>query len=250
MAILPGPAARVARTGIDTLEWPSPRTPDDAELGIGATLAEHSRSGHEVTLLVLSGGEVGGAPSARAAEAAAAATVLGANLLHHDLPDTLISDGKPTVGVVESVVGELVPDVVYLHAAEDTHQDHRAVHRAGIVGSRGVPTVLCFQSRSATVDYRPGRFADVTATMDLKLEALRASAVRCSGSPYPRAAERRPRIVGTEDGPARHGQAGPSVFPSPPVSPHLGAPTGGSRRPDVPSRPSRCSSSRERGAVR
>jgi LmbE family N-acetylglucosaminyl deacetylase len=147
--------------------------PDDAELGVGATLAQHSRSGHEVTMLVLSGGEVGGVPTSRAGEAAAAAKVLGASLIHRHLPDTAIGEGQPTVGVVESVVKEIRPDIVYLHAAEDTHQDHRAVHRAGLVGSRGVPTVLCFQSPSATVDYRPGRFADVTETIDVKLEALR-----------------------------------------------------------------------------
>lgn len=147
--------------------------PDDVELGVGATLAQHTRSGHQVTMLVLSGGERGGVSSSRAAEAAEAAQVLGVSLVHEDLPDTAISAGQPTVGVVESLVRDLAPDVVYLHAAEDTHQDHRAVHHAGLVASRGVPTVLGFQSPSATVDYRPGGFSDVTGTLDVKLEALR-----------------------------------------------------------------------------
>jgi LmbE family N-acetylglucosaminyl deacetylase/AmiR/NasT family two-component response regulator len=146
--------------------------PDDAEIGIGATLARHTRHGHAVTMLTLSGGEVGGTPGARAAELAEAAAVLGARLEHRSLPDTGIAEGPPTVPLIEEVVAQVRPTVVYLHSAEDTHQDHRAVHRAGLVAVRGVPTVLCYQSPSATVTYRPGRFSDVTGFLDVKLTAL------------------------------------------------------------------------------
>ncbi len=146
--------------------------PDDAEIGVGATLAKHSRQGHRVTILTLSGGEVGGAGSVRADEARAAAELLGARLEHRSLPDTAISEGPPTVPMIEEVVRELEPAIVYLHSAEDTHQDHRAVHRAGLVAVRSVPTVLCYQSPSATVAYRPGRFNDVTGFVEIKLAAL------------------------------------------------------------------------------
>jgi DNA-binding NtrC family response regulator len=46
--------------------------PDDAEIGIGATLAKHVRQSHAVTMLTLSGGEVGGTTNARAGELAEA----------------------------------------------------------------------------------------------------------------------------------------------------------------------------------
>lgn len=146
--------------------------PDDAEIGVGATLAKHVRQGHRVTLLTLSVGEVGGATSSRADEARAAADLLGAGLVHRSLPDTSISEGPPTVPLVEEVVREVDPAVVYLHSSEDTHQDHRAVHRAGLVAVRSVPTVLCYQSPSGTVAFRPGRFSDVTGFLDVKLAAL------------------------------------------------------------------------------
>jgi len=125
-----------------------------------------------VTMLTLSGGEVGGATGARAGELAEAAAVLGARLEHRSLPDTTISEGPPTVTLIEEVVREVQPSVVYLHSNEDTHQDHRAVHRAGLVAARGVPSILCYQSPSATVAYRPGRFNDVTGFLDIKLAAL------------------------------------------------------------------------------
>lgn len=146
--------------------------PDDVEIGIGATLAKHARHGHAVTMLTLSGGEIGGATGARAAELTDAAAVLGAHLVHRSLPDTSISEGPPTVPMIEEIVREIEPTIVYLHSAEDTHQDHRAVHRAGLVAVRGVPTVLCYQSPSATVTFRPSRFSDVTGFVDTKLAAL------------------------------------------------------------------------------
>ena len=146
--------------------------PDDAEIGIGATLAKHVRQGHRVTMLTLSGGEVGGAGSVRADEARAAAELLGARLEHRSLPDTSISEGPPTVPLIEALVAEVEPAIVYLHSAEDTHQDHRAVHRAGLVAVRSVPTVLCYQSPSATVAFRPGRYSDVTGFLEIKLAVL------------------------------------------------------------------------------
>lgn len=146
--------------------------PDDAEIGVGATLAKHVRQGHTVTMLTLSGGEVGGASSERADELREAAKVIGAQLEHRDLPDTAISEGPPTVPLIEEVVRDIDPAIVYLHSVEDTHQDHRAVHRAGLVAVRSVPTVLCYQSPSATVAFRPGRYNDVTGFVDIKLAAL------------------------------------------------------------------------------
>ena len=146
--------------------------PDDAEIGVGATLAKHARQGHRVTMLTLSGGEVGGTAGGRAGELAEAAEVIGARLVHRSLPDTTISEGPPTVTMIEEMVREIRPSIVYLHSAEDTHQDHRAVHRAGLVACRGVPSLLCYQSPSATVTYRPGRFNDVTGFLDIKLAAL------------------------------------------------------------------------------
>lgn len=144
--------------------------PDDAEIGVGATLVKHVRQGHHVTLLTLSGGEVGGA--GRAAEMAGAAAAIGAKLELRSLPDTAIPEGHPTVPMIEEIVRDVQPRVVYLHSAEDTHQDHRAVHRAGAVATRAVPSVYCFQSPSATVTFRPSRFVDVTGLVEAKQAAL------------------------------------------------------------------------------
>jgi LmbE family N-acetylglucosaminyl deacetylase/CheY-like chemotaxis protein len=146
--------------------------PDDVEIGVGGLLAAHRAAGDDVVLLTMSRGARGGATEDRQQESLAAAERLGARLFLRDLPDTQISSGDPTVGIVEDVVREVRPSVVYTHSRHDRHQDHRAVHDAVMVATRGVPTVACYQSPSATVEFRPNRFATVDDFTDTKLALL------------------------------------------------------------------------------
>lgn len=148
--------------------------PDDVEIGAGATLAQHVRAGDRVTLLTASLGRVGGNADLRRAEAHEAAHRLGADLVLGDLEDTAIPDRGPTVTLIESVVRELRPDVVYVHSVHDVHQDHRAVHAAALIAVRDVPRVLCYQSPSATIDFRPSTFIPAEAGLETKLDAISA----------------------------------------------------------------------------
>jgi len=146
--------------------------PDDVELGVGATLAAHRAAGDPVVVLTLSRGASGGAAADRRHEALAAAEVIGARLFLEDLPDTQIPVAEPTVGIIERVVAEVRPAVVYTHSAHDRHQDHRAVHQAVMVATRGIGTVACFESPSATVEFRPNRFVAVDPYLETKLAML------------------------------------------------------------------------------
>ena len=69
---------------------------------------------------------------------------------------------------------QVAPTHVYTHSLSDNHQDHRAVHRATLVAARTVPEVCCYQAPSTNISFTPSRFVDVTATIDRKLEAIRA----------------------------------------------------------------------------
>ena len=70
--------------------------------------------------------------------------------------------GVETIDIIQAAIRELQPTHVYTHCAEDTHQDHRAVHAASLVAARGVPNVYCYQAPSSTVEFRPNRFVDIT----------------------------------------------------------------------------------------
>jgi LmbE family N-acetylglucosaminyl deacetylase/CheY-like chemotaxis protein len=148
--------------------------PDDVEIGAGATLAQHVRAGDRVTVLTASRGREGGDPGLRRAEAHEAADRLGARLVLGDLEDAAIPDRGPTITLIESVIDEVRPDIVYVHSAHDVHQDHRAVHAATLVAARAVARVLCYQSPSATVDFRPSTFVSAEAGLETKLDALAA----------------------------------------------------------------------------
>ncbi len=150
--------------------------PDDVEIGAAGTLAMHRRMGHEVSILTLTRGARGGTEDTRASESRKAAEVIGATLFHEDLQDTDIREGDPTIGVITRIVETVRPTVIYTHSLHDVHQDHRNTHLAALVAVRQVGRVYCFQSPSATVDFRPTRFVAIDEQLDLKLQAIDAFA--------------------------------------------------------------------------
>jgi LmbE family N-acetylglucosaminyl deacetylase/CheY-like chemotaxis protein len=166
-----GRAARLARREVVLAIGAHP---DDVEIGAGGTLAAHRKMGHEVAILTLSRGARGGEEEMRAGESARAARILGAELYHQDLEDTRISEGDPTIGMISQVIGELQPTVIYTHSIHDVHQDHRNTHRAAMVAAREIGRLYCFQSPSATVDFRPTRFISIDADLVTKVRAIEA----------------------------------------------------------------------------
>lgn len=148
--------------------------PDDVEIGVGGALAAYHQMGHQVAILTLSRGARGGAEQERAAESQQAAKVLGARLYLEDLEDTRISEGDPTIRIISRVIGEVQPTMIYTHSIHDVHQDHRNTHRAVMVAARKIGRVFCFQSPSATVEFRPTRFVRIDGQLEAKLAAIDA----------------------------------------------------------------------------
>lgn len=156
--------------------------PDDIELGCGASLLAHSAAGDRVTMLVLTGGENGPGTADRHAEQRTAATTLGARLRWGGLVDCTLLPDAATVRLIESVIEETAADLVYVHAPEDSHQDHRAAAAATLSAARRLPRVLHYQSPS-TLSFNPTVFVDITAYLSGKLVALKAHASQVELSP-------------------------------------------------------------------
>jgi two-component system, NtrC family, response regulator HydG len=112
----------------------------------------------------------------RASESELAAKVIGARLFLDDLQDTSISESDPTISVISGVVESVRPTAIYTHSFHDVHQDHRNTYRAVMVAVRDIGRVYCFQSPSATVDFRPTRFVNIDEYVDRKLQAIDAFA--------------------------------------------------------------------------
>ena len=70
------------------------------------------------------------------------------------------------------------PTVLYTHSVHDVHQDHRNTHRAAVMAGQAVGRVYCFQSASATVEFRPTHFSVIDAHVSRKLAAVNAFAAQ------------------------------------------------------------------------
>lgn len=103
--------------------------PDDAELGAGGILAAHAARGLRVGVVDLTAGEMGenGDAAVRAAEAAAAARVLGLAVRENlGLPDARLAADEPSVARVVEAIRRHRPRLVLAPYWDDPHPDHRA----------------------------------------------------------------------------------------------------------------------------
>ena len=166
--------AAAARAALVTRVLAIGAHPDDVEIGAGGTIAQHIAARDRVTILTMSRGRLGGDPQRRLGEAQEAAHRLGAKIIVGDLEDTAIPENGPAIELIERAVAEVSPDVVYVHSAHDVHQDHRAVHAATSVAARKVARVLCYQSPSSTIEFRPTVFVPVSEGLTAKLDAIAA----------------------------------------------------------------------------
>ncbi len=166
--------------------------PDDAELTCGGTLALEAARGRRVAMLDLTRGESGsrGTPETRAAEAAAAARILG--VAHREslgLPDSRLVATPEQRDVVVAALRRLRPRLVLLPHWEQRHPDHTAASRivydawfvAGLrnyrpeLGAAFRPAKLVYvPAVTEAVEVAPTFVVDVTAVWETKLKALEA----------------------------------------------------------------------------
>lgn len=104
--------------------------PDDAEMGMGGTIARLSRSGTAVEIVSLTAGERGsfGTAEIRAREAQRAAAILGCRTRILDFPDTEVTGDLVTRSAIVEIVRELAPRVVFApyHTSRWGHHDGAA----------------------------------------------------------------------------------------------------------------------------
>ena len=110
--------------------------PDDAEMGMGGTIARLGKEGHRVCIVSLTAGECGtyGTPESRALEAEAAADILGCGVRILDFPDTRVTCDIAARERIMDVLRELQPRIVFApwyastmgHRDGASHLDHLA----------------------------------------------------------------------------------------------------------------------------
>jgi len=143
--------------------------PDDIELGCSATLSRLRKQGCKIYLLVLSKGEASGDPKIREKECKKSAELLGAEkIFFGGLEDTKISDGHETINVIDAIIEEVKPDIIYTHSAKDTHQDHRKAAYASLSAGRRIKKIFMYESPRAFREFLPQVYVEVEEEIELK----------------------------------------------------------------------------------
>lgn len=192
---------------------------DDEVLGIGATIARRVAEGDEVYVCCV---------AHRVYEhkydenrnrfemdcARRAQVVLGyKDLRFLGLPDERLDVALQEIIIpLEDYVAEVQPQVVYVNHRGDNNQDHRAVFSAAMVALRpasaaSVHAVLCYETPSSTEQapplpeaaFLPNWYVNVSAYVELKIEALRCYESEVRPFPHPRS-EEAVRILGRRRG--------------------------------------------------
>ena len=147
--------------------------PDDIELGCAGALLAHQRAGDAITLLVLTKGEQGPqSETSRVREQEDAAASLGARLLWGRFEDGCVASDRRAIAVIEDAIRIAGADVVYMHAPNDSHQDHRAAAVASLSAARRLSRVLCYESPTSLA-FNPTVYVDVAGLVEAKLDLIR-----------------------------------------------------------------------------
>ena len=189
--------------------------PDDEVLGCGGTAARLVSEGHDVSFAILGEGLTSRHPDRADTDASrlatlhrqahAAAAKVGVKRLElHKLPDNRL-DTVPlldVVKIVEDLVEQFRPEIVYTHHGGDLNIDHGVIHRAVLTATRptaGQPVreIYAFEVPSSTewafqrleLAFRPNVFVDVTRTLEAKIAAMECYESEARKFPHPRSPE-------------------------------------------------------------
>jgi len=187
--------------------------PDDEVLGCGGTIARLVREGWEAFTLILGEGITSRDRERRREEreeeiaglkecVQRANEILGVKeVFTLDFPDNRFdsTDLLSIVKAVEEVRRDVNPSVIFTHSGADLNADHTLTHRAVLTAARpqpgeGVREVYSFEVLSSTEwhfphSFRPDTYFDISATLELKKEALRQYLSELREFPHPRSLE-------------------------------------------------------------
>ena len=185
--------------------------PDDEVLGMGGTIARHTRNGQAVHVLFLGDGVSSrngtdkALVTARQQAAERACELLGASIVGFEhFPDNGF-DTVPLLSIakaVERAKRVVSPTIIYTHHGGDLNIDHRLACQAVLTAFRPQPhetftEIRAFETNSATEwaapsvlpPFLPDTYVDTSATLEQMLEAYACYAAEVRDEPHARSIE-------------------------------------------------------------
>jgi LmbE family N-acetylglucosaminyl deacetylase len=181
--------------------------PDDETIGAGGTIARLAAGGADVHLWVATETYEPRWPAdekaRRRAEAEKAAAILGVGTVEFGGLPTMHLSSMPAIDVA-SAVGALVrrvaPEVVFAPPPNDINSDHSCIFNAALVACRALPetsvrALYAYEIPTTTrflaphASFPANTYVDISATIDTKLDAMRAYETELRDYPHPRSVE-------------------------------------------------------------
>lgn len=189
--------------------------PDDEVLGCGGTIARLSKAGHEVYIAILGEGITSRSDDPNHADASqikalhanskAVATHLGArDVFMFSLPDNRFDTIAllDVVKIIERLIDDLQPEVVFTQHGGDLNIDHLVTFRATLTATRpmagtSVHTVYAYQVASSSEwafsqfspRFVPQVYFDIQDTLETKIQAMQLYESEAREFPHPRSPE-------------------------------------------------------------
>lgn len=161
--------------------------PDDETFGMGGSIALASRQNIRVEVVVMTAGDQGGDPEIRRLECQCAGEILGAGKFHFwNIPDRGINRAAVSREDLQTIIGSLQPETVFLPGIQEYHPDHRAATQVirPLLDSVGYKKNIWFYEISRHNE--ANRLVDITTVMELKLRAINCFASQRHHNDYDR----------------------------------------------------------------
>jgi LmbE family N-acetylglucosaminyl deacetylase len=150
--------------------------PDDMEVGMGGTIAKHVNFGDSVTMVV---GTVPSMNDTRRDEARRGAAILGGELRFLDIESDAFEYNRALVGMIDAILKDVRPDMIYTQWDQDSHQDHNNLSRGVISACRKNQSSLYMYEQTIPGGIVPGGFnpqsyVDISDTIGQKADSVLA----------------------------------------------------------------------------
>jgi len=180
--------------------------PDDEVLGCGGTIAKYAKHDNNVYLCVVTKAYLPDWSKEflknRPKEVEKANKILGIKKTYFlDYP-TVKLDTIPQKELNESIykiIKKVNPEIIYVTHKGDLHKDHRIVFESVLVSSRPmdnhIKKILSYESLSETEwgqefgAFKPNVYENISDTLKIKLEAMKAYKSELKKYPHPRSLE-------------------------------------------------------------
>ena len=184
---------------------------DDEVLGLGGTIAKHKNDGDEIYAISMTNGTDARSQNdlkiieQRNVSSNKASQILGFDWIKScKFPDNAM-DSVPLIEIVKQIeeAKTLVsPEIIYTHSSSDLNIDHRIVCKATLTAFRPqpkefwkeirafeVPSATDYGHSSVTGSFNPNFFNNISETITLKIEGLKAYSQEMREYPHSRSFE-------------------------------------------------------------